>query len=68
MVAEHLAPLPPSLSAHGLPLEDCEGQEVLPPPDALSRRRRHDHPHEVVINPRQPQPVVIIDLVSDNEK
>jgi hypothetical protein len=46
-----------------------EGQEVPPPPDIP--RRRHDHPHGVVINPPPPaelEPEPFIDLVSDEEE
>jgi hypothetical protein len=46
------------------------GQEVLPPLGVPRRRRCQDHPHGVVINPPlQPQPEVVVDLVSvDNEE
>jgi hypothetical protein len=70
-VAEHLAYLPPlpPLPLHARPVVDYEGQEVPPPPGIPCHRRRPDHPHGVVINqPSQPQPEVIVDLVSDDEK
>jgi hypothetical protein len=69
MVAEHLAssPPPPPLPPHARPVADYEGQEV-PPPPGIPRRRR-DHPYGVIINPPpQPQPEVIVDLVSDDDE
>jgi hypothetical protein len=42
---------------------DYEGQEVLPLPPGVSRRRR-DHPH----GPLQPQPEVFVDIVSDDDE
>jgi hypothetical protein len=71
MVAQHLAslPPPPPLPPHARPVADYEGHEVLPPANVRSRQRCHDHPHGVVINPPpQPQPEVIVDLVSDDEE
>jgi hypothetical protein len=71
MVTEHIAslPPPPPLRAHAPPLTDYEGKEV-PPLTGVPRRHCHrDHPHGVVINsPLQPQPEVIVDLVSDDEE
>jgi hypothetical protein len=71
MVAEHIAflPPPPPMPAHAPPLTDYEGQEGPPPPDVPRRRQRHDHPHGVVINPpQQPQPEVVVNLVSDDKE
>jgi hypothetical protein len=71
MVAWHLAslPPPPPLPPHAPLLAAYEGQEVPPPPGVPRRQRRHDHPHGVVINPPpQPQPEVIVDLVSNDEE
>jgi hypothetical protein len=71
MVVQHLASLspPPPLPLHAPLLAMYEGQEVPPPSGVPRRQRRHDHPHGVVINPPpQPQPEVIVDLVSDEEK
>jgi hypothetical protein len=71
MVARHLAllPPPPPLPPHAPLLAAYEGQEVPPTPDVPCRQRRHDHPHGVVINPPpQPQPEVIVDLVSNDEE
>jgi hypothetical protein len=68
MVVEHLAslPPPPPLPPHTPLLGTYQGQEVPPPPGVPCRRRRHDHLYGVVINPLlQPQPEVIVDLVSD---
>jgi hypothetical protein len=70
MVAEHIASLPPPplLLPHA-PLAAYEGQEVPPPPGVPRRQRRHDHPHGVFIDPPlQPQPEVIVELVSDNKE
>jgi hypothetical protein len=70
MVVEHLAsPLRPPLPPHARPVTDYEGQEVPTPPGIRRHQRRHDHQHGVVINPLpQPQPEVIVDLISDNEE
>jgi hypothetical protein len=71
MVTEHLAslPPPPPLPSHAPLLAAYEGQEVPPPPGVPRRQRRHDHLHGVVINPLpQPQPEVIVDLVSDDDQ
>jgi hypothetical protein len=70
MVVEHLAslPPPPPLSPHARPVADCEVQEVPPPSGVPRCRHRHEHPHGVVINPPQPQPEVVVDLVSDDEE
>jgi hypothetical protein len=68
MAAEHLVSLPPPplLPPHAQPVEDYEGQDVPPPPGVP---RRHDHPHRVIINPSsQPQPEVIVDLVSNDDE
>jgi hypothetical protein len=43
-------------------------QEVALPPGAPPRRHRHDHLHGVVINSPQPQPQVVLNLVSDDEE
>jgi hypothetical protein len=69
MVAGHLASLsrPPPLPVHAPPRAAYAGQEDPPPSGSLPRRRRHDHPHGVVINPPQPQSEVMVDLVSDDE-
>jgi hypothetical protein len=69
MVVEYLVslPPPPPLPPHAPLLAAYKGQEVPPPPRVP--RRRHDHPHGVVINPLpQPQLEVIADLVSDDDK
>jgi hypothetical protein len=68
MVANHLASLPP-LPPHTPPMAAYEGQEVPLPLSVL--RRRHDHPHGVVINPpppAEPEPDHFIDLVSDEDE
>jgi hypothetical protein len=54
---------PPPLPPHARPVADYEGQEVLPLPPGVSRRRR-DHPH----GPLQPQPEVFVDIVSDDDE
>jgi hypothetical protein len=53
MVAEHIAslPPPPPLPPHASLLAAYKGQEVPHPPGVPRHRRRHDHPHRVVINP-----------------
>jgi hypothetical protein len=69
MVAEHVAslPPPPPLPPRAPLLATYEGREVPPSPGVL--RRRHDHPHRVVINPPpQPQQEVFINLVSDDDE
>jgi hypothetical protein len=53
--------------AHASPLADYKSQVVPPSPSVPRRWRRHDHSLGVVINPPQPQPEVVVDLVSDNE-
>jgi hypothetical protein len=59
MVAKHLAslPPPPPLPRHARQVADYEGKEV-PPPPGVPRRWINS----------QPQPEVIVDLVSDDEK
>jgi hypothetical protein len=67
MVTNHLAslPPPPPLPPHEPPMAAYKGQEV---PLGVSRRR-HDHPHGVVINPPPPaEPEHFIDLVSDEDE
>jgi hypothetical protein len=64
MVPQHLVSLP---LPHAPLLAAYEGQDVPSPPSVP--RRRHDHPHRVVINPPpQPQPEVFIDLISDDDE
>jgi hypothetical protein len=70
MVAEHLASMPPPhpLSAHTSPQAAYLRQEVPPPSGVPPRRHRQDHPHGLFINPPQPQPEVVVNLVSDDEE
>jgi hypothetical protein len=73
MVEEHMAslPPPPPLPTHAPPQLAYNGQEVPPqlayngqevsPPPSVLRRRRHDHPHGVVIDPPAAQEVIVLD-------